>query len=120
MKKYRIRIYINSEWHGIVINEGLDKGLFTLVGSYDGVGGTLAIYDVETSLDGLKTLIKLGYPYLPLDNYGDFVISCPKCGERIDDSMILRTYDDKLLGGNDIMCNRHGCGCQKAKVDFIG
>lgn len=120
MKIYTIRVYILSEFSGLVMNEGIDSGLFALKSSFKGMGDTLAIYDVETSLEGLKTLMGLGFPYLPLDNYGDFVISCPKCGCRIDDDMILNIYDDKLLGGYNILCNREDCGYQRAKVDFVG
>ena len=106
MKKYTLRIYIENEFSGLVLNEGIDSGLFSLVRSFKGVGKVLAIYDVLTDCSGLKTLITLGYPYLPLDNYQDFEITCPVCGERIDDCMILTRYDNNLLGGNDIECNR--------------
>lgn len=119
MKKYTIRVYILSEFVGLVMNEGIDSDLFALRASFQGVDNVLAIYDIETSLEGLKTLISLDVPYLPLDNYGDFVISCPSCGCRIDDDMILNVYDDKLLGGYNILCNRENCGYQRAKVDFI-
>lgn len=120
MKKYTIRVYIPNEFVGLVMNEGIDSGLFVLRASFQGVGDVLAIYDIETSLEGLKTLIQLGFPYLPLNNYGDFVITCPNCGCRIDDDMILNVYDDKLLGGYNISCDRQGCGYQRANVEFIG
>ena len=71
------------------------------------------------SQEGLKCLIRIGVPYLPLDNYGDFIITCPNCGERIDDDMIMTTYDEALLSGYNILCNRHDCGCQTAKVKYI-
>lgn len=119
MKKYTLRIYIENEFSGLVLNEGIDSGLFTLVRSFKGVGKVLAIYDVLTDCSGLKTLVTLGYPYLPLDNYQDFEITCPVCGERIDDCMILTRYDNNLLGGNDIECNRKNCGFQKSQVKYI-
>ena len=119
MKKYTLRIYIENEFSGLVLNEGIDSGLFSLVRSFNGVGKVLAIYDVLTDCSGLKTLIALGYPYFPLDNYQDFEITCPICGERIDDCMILTRYDNNLLGGNDIECNRKNCGLQKSQVKYI-
>ena len=69
---------------------------------------------IETSL----TPISFGVPYFPLDNYGDFVITCPNCGERIDDDMILLEYDENLLSGYNINCNREDCGCQMANIEF--
>ena len=120
MKKYTVRVYIPNEFVGLVMNEGIDSGLFVLIASFQGVGDILAIYDIETSLEGLKTLIQLGFPYLTFNNYEDFVITCPNCGCRIDDDMILNVYDDKLLGGYNISCDRQGCGYQRANVEFIG
>ena len=46
MKKYTLRIYIENEFSGLVLNEGIDSGLFALVRSFKGVGKVLAIYDV--------------------------------------------------------------------------
>ena len=48
MKKYTLRIYIENEFSGLVLNEGIDSGLFSLVRSFNGVGKVLAIYDVLT------------------------------------------------------------------------
>ena len=119
-KKYLIRIYIFSEEMGTIINDAIDVDLFTLTQSFDGVNGCLVIYDGKVSQNGLKCLIGLGISYLPLNNYEDFVISCPNCGERIDDEMILNTYDENLLSGYNILCNRKDCGTQIAKVEYIG
>ena len=54
------------------------------------------------------------------DNYEDFVITCPNCGERINDEMILHSYDENVLSGYNILCNRKDCGCQTANVKYIG
>jgi len=119
-KKYLIRIYIFSEEMGIIINDAIDVDMIALTQSFDGVEGCLAIYDGKVSQNGLKCLIGLGIAYLPLNNYEDFVITCPHCGERIDDDMILNTYDETLLSGYNILCNRKDCGCQTASVKYIG
>ena len=119
MKTYLIRVYITSEEVGLVVNDAIDTHLLRLTNSFDGVNGVLAIYDGKISSKGLKLLIALGVKYLPLNNFEDFVITCPNCGERIDDSMIMTTYDEALLSGYNIMCNRADCGCQTANVKYI-
>ena len=119
MKKYLIRIYVTSEEIGIIINDAIDVGMVSLTNSYDGINGILAIYDGEVSQSGLKTLISLGIKYFPLNEYGDFIITCPNCGERIDDDMILLGYDENVLSGYNILCNRDDCGTQMADVKFI-
>lgn len=118
-KEYKIRVYIPNEEVGIMVNDAVDTHLLRLVNSYDGVNGMLAIYDGFISSKGLKMLISLGIKYFPLDNYGDFVITCPNCGERIDDDMILLIYDENLLSGYNINCHREDCGCQMADVEFL-
>lgn len=117
-KKYWIRIYIFSEEIGLIVNDAIDVGMVALTKSFDGIDGCLAIYDGKVSQRGLKCLISLGVPYFPLDNYEDFIITCPNCGERIDDDMILSTYNETLLSGYNILCNRHDCGIQMANVEF--
>ena len=119
-KEYLIRIYIFFEGVGLIVNDAIDVGLITLTQSFDGVNGCLAIYDGKVSQNALKCLISLGVPYLPLDHYEDFIITCPNCGERIDDDMILNTYDENLLSGYNILCDKDDCGCQTAKVKYIG
>lgn len=119
-KEYLIRIYIFSDEMGIMVNDAIDCDLLRLTQSFEGINGCLAIYDGKVSQNGLKCLITMGIDYLPLDNYGDFIITCPNCGERIDDDMILHTYDENVLSGYNILCNRHDCGTQMAKVEYIG
>ena len=119
MKTYLIRVYITSEEVGLVVNDAIDTHLLNLTNSFDGVNGMLAIYDGKISSRGLKLLISLGIKYLPLNNFEDFSITCPNCGERIDDDMIMTTYDEALLSGYNILCNRHDCGCQMANVEFL-
>jgi hypothetical protein len=118
-KKYHIRAYISTEEIGLIMNEAVDSGAFVLNNSYDGMNGILAIYDGYCSSKMLKYIISFNIPYFPLDNYGDFIITCPNCGERIDDDMILLEYDENLLSGYNILCNREDCGCQMANVEFI-
>ena len=118
-KTYLVRLYIYSEEMGLIVNDAIDVGMIALTQSFDGTDGCLSIYDGKVSQEGLKCLIRIGVPYLPLDNYGDFIITCPNCGERIDDDMIMTTYDEALLSGYNILCNRHDCGCQTAKVKYI-
>ena len=119
MKRYRIRVYIVTEEVGLIMNEAVETKAFHLTNSYDGMNGIIAIYDGDCSGKMLKYLIALGVNYFPLDNYGDFVITCPNCGERIDDDMILTIYDENLVSGYNILCNREDCGCQMADVKFI-
>ena len=119
-KEYLIRVYIFSEEMGLIVNDAIDVDLFALTQSFDGANGCLAIYDGKVSQNGLKCLIGLGIRYMPLDHYEDFIITCPNCGERIDDNMILNTYDENLLSGYNILCNRNDCGTQMANVKYIG
>ena len=118
-KQYRIRVYIPTDEIGLLLNEAIDTNAFKLTNSYDGMNGIIAIYDGSCSSAMIKLLITCGVPYFPLDNYGDFVITCPNCGKRIDDDMILLQYDENLLSGYNIICNREDCGAQMAHVEFI-
>ena len=118
-KQYHIRVYIPTEEIGLIVNEAIDSKAFKLNNSYDGMNGMIAIYDGYCNGKMLKYLISFNVPYFPLDNYGDFIITCPNCGERIDDDMILTIYDENLLSGYNINCHREDCGCQMAEVTFI-
>lgn len=118
-KLYRIRVYIPTEEIGLLMNDAVDTKAFKLINSYDGMNGMLAIYDGECNSKVLKFLISMGVLYFPLDNYGDFIITCPNCGKRIDDDMILTIYDENLLSGYNILCNREDCGTQMANVEFL-
>ena len=118
-KTYRIRVYIPTEEIGLLMNDAVDTKAFKLINSYDGMNGMLAIYDGECNTKVLIFLISMGVLYFPLDNYGDFIITCPNCGERIDDDMILTIYDENLLSGYNILCNREDCGTQMANVEFL-
>ena len=122
-KKYKIRIYV-TDWYenykmiGNIINMLIRLGVLRLQNSFDGVNGVLAIYDVICGSQAITELTNMGVKYFPLDNYTDFVITCPNCGERIDDDMILTTYDENLLSGYNICCDRDNCGTQMANVEF--
>jgi len=122
-KRYKIRIYI-ADWYenykaiGNIINMLIRLGVLRLQNSFDGVNGVLAIYDVICGSQAITELTNMGVKYFPLDSYADFVITCPNCGERIDDNMILTTYDENLLSGYNILCDRDNCGTQMANVEF--
>ena len=129
-KKYKVRIYIFDKVVGNMINVLANIKAIRLENSMDGVNGCLAIYDGVMTAVVLREVMKLTKVF-PLDSYEDFVITCPVCGERIDDDMILTTYDENLLSGYNIDCerehpdayhriNRFGCGCQMANVEFTG
>lgn len=118
-KMYKIRVYIPTEEIGLIMNDAVESKAFKLTNSYDGMNGIIAIYDGLCNSKVLKFLISLGISYFPLDNYGDFIITCPNCGERIDDDMILLEYDENLLSGYNINCHRDDCGTQMANVEFI-
>ena len=118
-KKYYIRILIFDSIVGNLVNEAIDCGLLTLKQSLDGKGDVFAIYDGEVSTNGLKTLLWLGVYIFPLNHYEDFIITCPHCGERIDDDMILHIYDENVLSGYNILCNRDDCGTQMANIEFL-
>lgn len=98
------------------MNELIDKGVILLVNSFDGLNGVLAIYDIECEEDSIDTFETLEIPYFPLNNYGDFEISCPNCGKRIEDAMILKAYDENVLSGYNIECYAQDCGTQMAVV----
>ena len=119
-KEYKIRVYVINENIGLAINVAIDCGLFKLFNSYDGMNGILAIYDGIISKDGIKELLKLGIVMFPLNNYEDFEITCPNCGNKISDDMILLSYDENVLSGYNICCDIDDCGCQMANVKFIG
>ena len=127
-KRYKIRIYIFDKVVGNMINVLVNIKAIRLENSMDGVNTCLAIYDGVMTAVVLREVMKLTKVF-PLDNYEDFVITCPVCGERIDDDMILTTYDENLLSGYNIDCerehpdayhriNRFGCGCQMSNVEF--
>ena len=122
-RKYKIRIYV-TDWYenykmiGNIINMLIRLGVLRLQNSFDGVNGVLAIYDVICGSQAITELTNMGVKYFPLDNYADFVVTCPNCGERIDDDMILTTYDENLLSGYNILCDRDNCGTQMANVEF--
>jgi len=118
-KQYHIRVYITTEEIGLIVNEAIDCNAFKIHNSYDGLNGILAIYDGYCSRKMLKYFICFNVLYFPLDNYGDFIITCPNCGERIDDEMILLVYDENVLSGYNINCNRNDCGLQMANVEFL-
>jgi len=114
-----VRVYITSIEIGLVVNEAVDSGLLRLQRSFDGKNGILAIYDGEISKIGLVALSVFGVKFFPLDNYGEFKITCPHCGRRIEDDWILTSYTDEVLSGKNIKCDNEECGHQMANVEFI-
>lgn len=121
MKRYRLRVYIYTNDFGVLLNMMLDAGLFVLLNSFDGKAGLLAVYDIEVGQDVFEQLmlpLKGEFKYMPFNHYEDFTILCPNCGQVIDDRMILGTYDDTLLQGFNIRCDRRACGEQMATVRY--
>ena len=116
-KRYKVRIYVFDKTVGNIINLLIRIKAIRLENSMDGVNDCLAIYDGVVTTPVLLEVMKLT-KILPLDNYADFVITCPNCGERIDDDMILNVYDENLLSGYNINCHRYDCGIQTAQVEF--
>ena len=118
-KKYRIRVYIPTEEVGMLMGEAVSAKAFEVANEYQGMNGILSIMDGVCSGDVLRVIISCGVKYFPLDNFADFIITCPNCGNRIDDNMILLEYDENVLSGYNINCEREDCGCQMANVEFI-
>ena len=118
-KKYRIRVYIPTEEVGMLMSEAVSAKAFEVANEYQGMNGIISIMDGVCSGDVLRVIISCGVKYFPLDNFADFIITCPNCGERIDDSMILLEYDENVLSGYNINCEREDCGCQMANVEFL-
>lgn len=116
-KRYKVRIYVFDKTVGNIINLLIRIKAIRLENSMDGVNDCLAIYDGVVTGPVLLEVMKLTNIF-PLDNYADFVITCPNCGERIDDNMILNVYDENLLSGYNINCHRYDCGIQTAQVEF--
>lgn len=116
-KRYKVRIYIFDGVVGNMINVLINIGAIRLENSMDGRNDCVAIYDGTMTAKVLVEVMKLTKVF-PLDNYADFIITCPSCDERIDDDMILTVYDDNLLSGYNINCWREDCGCQMANVVF--
>jgi hypothetical protein len=118
-KKYRIRVYIPTKEVGMLMGEAVSAKAFEVANEYQGMNGIISIMDGVCSGDVLKVIISCGVKYFPLDNFSDFIITCPNCGQRIDDSMILLEYDENVLSGYNINCEREDCGCQMANVEFL-
>lgn len=117
-KRYKVRIYVFDSTVGNIINLLIRIKAIRLENSMDGKNDCLAIYDGVMTADVLYEVVKLTTIF-PLDNYEDFVITCPNCGERIDDDMIYTIYDENLLSGYNINCSRADCGMQMAHVEFL-
>ena len=115
-KKYKIRVYVSENVLGNVVNMLIRLDVLRLQNAFDGVNGMLAIYDVICGSQAITELIKIGVRYFPLDQYEDFVITCPECGQVIEDDMIMKVYDENLLSGYNINCP--DCGTQMADITF--
>lgn len=118
-KKYNVRVYSTNPDIDDIIKLMVETGVLAVRNVFNGVGGVISIYDGEMSSNGIKLLISFGILYFPLNNYGDFKITCPYCNEPINDDMILTIYDDDLLRGFNIECYHDGCGKAIANVDFL-
>ena len=119
-KKIHLRVYAYDLQTSMLISLAVESGLMSLIRTIKGINGLYAIYDIEISSKYMQFFISIGLNYLPLNHYEDFIITCPFCGERIDDDMILNVYDDKLLSGYNIKCNKtNKCGFAHANVEYI-
>lgn len=116
----KVRLYSFSENDTIIINTILESRLAVKIREFNGVNGCISIFDVDITNNGIRILIEYGIRYFPLGNYESFIITCPNCGNRIDDDMILKVYDENLLSGYNIYCDVAECGCQMANVKYIG
>ena len=92
-KKYKIRIYVSENVLGNIVNLLIRLGVLRLQNSFDGANGMLAIYDVVCVSGVIPELVNMGVRYFPLDHYENFVITCPECGQVIEDDMIMKVYD---------------------------
>lgn len=121
-KTYQIRVYIYEDFplDGTMLFLLAQTDELSVIRGFSGTNGIMDIFDVECSPEALKTLIECNIKYFPLNHYEDFIITCPCCGERIDDDMILNVYDENLLSGYNINCYRDDCGIQTAKIKFVG
>lgn len=119
-KTHTVRVYALRPCDLEIVRCAILSDMVNVERSFLGTRGLLMMADVRCSVEGLMELIGLGVRFLPLDHYGDFEITCPVCGERIDDDMILRNYDEHVLGGENILCGRRACGYQLANVRWVG
>ena len=115
MKLFTIRIYLFDELSHKLFELGMECGLVTVLRSFEGKNGIDVIKDVVVTQDVLECLIRYGLVYFPLYCYAHFEICCPQCGEVIEDSMILKEYDDHVLSGFNILSP---CGYQTAVVKY--
>lgn len=118
-RTHTIRVYAFKLSDLEILRCAVLSGMVGVERSFLGTRGLFVMMDVRCSLEGVRELMGLGVSILPLDNYGDFEITCPVCGERIDDDMILRNYDEHVLGGENILCGRCACGYQLADVRLL-
>jgi len=121
--EYYVRVYIFKDGTnsvGLYLNDLIDGERVELVNTFLGIDSLVCFYDLRCDRDQIFDFVSLEVPYLPLNKYEDFTITCPHCGERIDDDMILKDYSDPVMKGMNIDCDRRGCGFQLAKVEFIG
>jgi hypothetical protein len=119
MKRYKIRAYTFDKESDKLMEDAIETNMFVSINTFKGINRLSNIYDGEVSYKGLVYLMALGIKILPLNHYEDFVITCPNCGERIDDDMILLAYDENVLSGYNILCNRRDCGYQIAEVKLF-
>lgn len=119
-KNYHIRAYIEGELEGQVMNSLIYQGGADLIQTIDGDGEELlCIYDLRCDRETLEGITAYGIRILPFNNFGDFLITCPSCGERIDDDMFLTAYTEEVLRGYNIRCDRQDCGIQRAVVQLL-
>lgn len=119
-KKYLIRVYAFTVLESYILRAAMDTKMFTVVRKTIGQSPLIVMMDVECGIDTIRSLETYCIKFLPLNNYEDFTIRCPKCGMPIDDDMRLLQYDEHVLKGENIRCGRYdGCGYDIADVTIL-
>lgn len=103
-KDYLIRAYIfkGDEEAGNWLNGLIDAGdKVDHINTVLGIGTLICFYDLFCSHEVVQALYMHRCAFLPMNNFGDFVIET-EAGERIDDDMIIRDYSEPVLRGFNI------------------
>ena len=115
---YNIRAYVfvgdTGEVVGNFLNDLIDAGEVRLVNTVIGKGQLVCFYDLICRKSHIRAIDDLGGVYLPMNHYGEFLITCPE-GDRIDDDMILKDYSDNTLNGFNIKC-KHGYRTARVRI----
>ena len=118
-KQYFIRVYTFGLVGETIINVILHMDGVEIANTIP-TQTNVQMYDIRCNRDTIALLLAMGIYVLPHNHFEDFEITCPHCGNRIDDDMILKAYDDSVLNGFNIRCNRTPrCGIAHANVTLV-